>query len=84
MSTFYFVLRSHVIDFGVVYFFYQDLQHFPHVQVRLKLQRRNADGSKAPTLIIRLEKISKRNTTRAFALRFPKVKIHLLVMVGVT
>uniref|UniRef100_A0A2N9HEA5 Activating signal cointegrator 1 complex subunit 3 n=1 Tax=Fagus sylvatica TaxID=28930 RepID=A0A2N9HEA5_FAGSY len=54
---------------------YQDLQHFPCVQVRLKLQRRDTDGAKSPTLNIRLEKINfKRNKSRAFTPRFPKVK----------
>ncbi|XP_062168571.1 DExH-box ATP-dependent RNA helicase DExH14 [Alnus glutinosa] len=54
---------------------YQDLQIFPRVQVKLKLQRRDIDGGKASTLNIRLEKInSKWSTTRAFAPRFPKVK----------
>jgi len=54
---------------------YQDLQNFPRVQVRLKLQRRDIDGGKASTLNIRLEKVnSKWNTSRAFAPRFPKVK----------
>ncbi|KAM3703462.1 hypothetical protein ACJW30_04G098400 [Castanea mollissima] len=55
----------------------QDLQHFPIVQVRLKLQRRDTDGAKSPTLTIRLEKINfKRNKSRAFTPRFPKVKVE--------
>nr|XP_010936311.1 DExH-box ATP-dependent RNA helicase DExH14 isoform X2 [Elaeis guineensis] len=52
---------------------YQDLQHFPRVQVKLKLQVE--DGKKPPSLNIRLEKTnSKRLTSRAFAPRFPKIK----------
>ncbi|KAG1341965.1 putative DExH-box ATP-dependent RNA helicase DExH14 [Cocos nucifera] len=52
---------------------YQDLQHFPHVQVKLKLQEE--DGKKPPILNIRLEKTNpKRSTSRAFAPRFPKIK----------
>ncbi|KAG6635576.1 hypothetical protein CIPAW_11G052300 [Carya illinoinensis] len=54
---------------------YQDLLHFPRVQVRLKLQRKGNDDVKASTLNIKLEKInSKRNASRAFTPRFPKVK----------
>ncbi|KAG6687039.1 hypothetical protein I3842_11G050800 [Carya illinoinensis] len=54
---------------------YQDLLHFPRVQVRLKLQRKGNDDAKASTLNIKLEKInSKRNASRAFTPRFPKVK----------
>ncbi|KAA8541028.1 hypothetical protein F0562_024834 [Nyssa sinensis] len=54
---------------------YQDLQHFPLVQVRLKLQRRDPDSGKFFTLHIRLgKKNSRRKTSRAFVPRFPKVK----------
>lgn len=54
---------------------YQDLQHFPCIQMKLKLQKKDNDGGKPRTLNIRLEKInSKRNTSRAFAPRFPKIK----------
>ncbi|KAG5536474.1 hypothetical protein RHGRI_024039 [Rhododendron griersonianum] len=54
---------------------YQDLDHFPRVQVRLKLQKRNPDDGKAITLNIRLEKTnSHRKTSRAFTPRFPKLK----------
>ncbi|XP_010258071.1 PREDICTED: DExH-box ATP-dependent RNA helicase DExH14 isoform X2 [Nelumbo nucifera] len=54
---------------------YQDLQHFPHVIVKLKLQRRDPEGMKASILNIKLEKInSQRKTSRAFTPRFPKVK----------
>uniref|UniRef100_A0A5B7ARQ6 RNA helicase n=1 Tax=Davidia involucrata TaxID=16924 RepID=A0A5B7ARQ6_DAVIN len=54
---------------------YQDLQQFPHLQVRLKLQRRDPDSGKFFTLHIRLGKTnSRRKTSRAFVPRFPKVK----------
>ncbi|KAI8543195.1 hypothetical protein RHMOL_Rhmol08G0198900 [Rhododendron molle] len=54
---------------------YQDLDHFPRVQVRLKLQKKNPDDGKAMTLNIRLEKMnSHRKTSRAFTPRFPKLK----------
>ncbi|KAI9174879.1 hypothetical protein LWI28_024049 [Acer negundo] len=54
---------------------YQDLQHFPRIQVKLKLQRRDVDGGKSLRLNIRMEKTnSRRNMSRAFAPRFPKVK----------
>ncbi|CDY47018.1 BnaC02g42030D [Brassica napus] len=50
----------------------QDLQRFPRIQMNVRLQRKDPDGPS--TLEIRLEKISKRNTSRALAPRFPKVK----------
>lgn len=54
---------------------YQDLENFPRVQVRLKLQRSYIVGGKAPTLNIRLEKFnSRQKSSRAFTPRFPKVK----------
>ncbi|KAE9467176.1 hypothetical protein C3L33_00910, partial [Rhododendron williamsianum] len=54
---------------------YQDLDHFPRVQVRLKLQKKNPGDGKAITLNIRLEKTnSHRKTSRAFTPRFPKLK----------
>ncbi|CAK9312234.1 unnamed protein product [Citrullus colocynthis] len=53
----------------------QDLQMFPLVQMKIKLQRKDDDVGKAPSLNIRLEKISSRkNRTRAYAPRFPKMK----------
>lgn len=59
---------------------HQDLQHFPCIQMKLKLQKKDNDGGKPRTLNIRLEKInSKRNTSRAFAPRFPKVKMHVIL-----
>ncbi|KAL6995089.1 activating signal cointegrator 1 complex subunit, partial [Sarracenia purpurea var. burkii] len=54
---------------------YQDLEHFPRVQVRLTLQKRNPNTGKAIVLNIRLEKTnSGRKTSRAFVPRFPKLK----------
>ncbi|KAK2663355.1 hypothetical protein Ddye_001929 [Dipteronia dyeriana] len=54
---------------------YQDLQHFPRIQVKLKLQRRDVDGEKFLRLNIRMEKTnSRKNMSRAFAPRFPKIK----------
>ncbi|PIA58140.1 hypothetical protein AQUCO_00500228v1 [Aquilegia coerulea] len=52
---------------------YQDLQHFPCVQVRLNIQKSSKE--KSPMLNIKLEKTNYRRTTsRAFTPRFPKVK----------
>ncbi|KAJ1402777.1 Winged helix DNA-binding domain superfamily [Sesbania bispinosa] len=54
---------------------YQDLQHFPHVKMKLKLQRRETDGEQSHTVHIRLEKTnSRRHSSRAFVPRFPKIK----------
>ncbi|OQU93017.1 hypothetical protein SORBI_3001G457800 [Sorghum bicolor] len=53
---------------------YQDLQHFPRVDVKVKL-RNEQERSKPPTLNIRLQlKNSRRSASRAFAPRFPKAK----------
>nr|CAB3501610.1 unnamed protein product [Digitaria exilis] len=53
---------------------YQDLQHFPRVNVKLQLQNEQ-ERSKPPTLNIRVQlKNSRRSTSRAFAPRFPKAK----------
>ncbi|GAB2270112.1 activating signal cointegrator 1 complex subunit [Dionaea muscipula] len=50
----------------------QDLHRFPHIRVKLKIQRKD-DGT--PTLSVRLEDLNKRRkTSRAFAPHFPKVK----------
>ncbi|THG01808.1 hypothetical protein TEA_006154 [Camellia sinensis var. sinensis] len=55
--------------------FYQDLEQFPRVQVRLKLQKRNPDAGKAFNLNITLEKTNSwRKQSRAFTPRFPKLK----------
>ncbi|XP_077223084.1 U5 small nuclear ribonucleoprotein helicase [Tasmannia lanceolata] len=54
---------------------YQDLQHFPHVQVKLQVQKRDKGGSNSSILNIKLEKMNSRSTkSRAFVPRFPKVK----------
>lgn len=54
---------------------YQDLQHFPLIQVLLKIQRRRPGSDKSPSLNVRLEKInSHRKSSRAFVPRFPKIK----------
>ncbi|CAD6202628.1 unnamed protein product [Miscanthus lutarioriparius] len=53
---------------------YQDLQHFPRVDVKVKLHNEQ-ERSKPPTLNIRLQlKNSRRSASRAFAPRFPKAK----------
>ncbi|KAF6165077.1 hypothetical protein GIB67_000661 [Kingdonia uniflora] len=52
-----------------------DLQHFPLIEVRLKLQQRDGDSAKSTSLTIKLEKINSRHaTSKAFVPRFPKVK----------
>jgi len=52
----------------------QDLQHFPHIKMKLKVQKRDIDGERSDILNIRLEKInSRRHSSRAFVPRFPKV-----------
>ncbi|KAH9778128.1 DExH-box ATP-dependent RNA helicase DExH14 [Citrus sinensis] len=52
-----------------------DLQRFPRIQVKLRLQRRDIDGENSLTLNIRMDKMNSwKNTSRAFALRFPKIK----------
>ncbi|KAL5544599.1 hypothetical protein UlMin_008383 [Ulmus minor] len=54
---------------------YQDLQLFPRIQVKLRLNQKETSSGKSPSLNIRLEKTnSRRNKSRAFVPRFPKVK----------
>ncbi|XP_010546203.1 PREDICTED: DExH-box ATP-dependent RNA helicase DExH14 [Tarenaya hassleriana] len=53
---------------------FQDLQHFPRIQMKVRLQKKGAGSEKPSSLEIKLEKTSKRNNSRAFAPRFPKVK----------
>ncbi|KAJ0973942.1 hypothetical protein J5N97_015907 [Dioscorea zingiberensis] len=54
---------------------YKDLQHFPRIQVNMRLQKSDNEGSKPPVLNIKLEKTNfRRSTSRAFTPRFPKVK----------
>ncbi|GAV70037.1 DEAD domain-containing protein/Helicase_C domain-containing protein/Sec63 domain-containing protein [Cephalotus follicularis] len=67
-------LQSVIGNFPV-YTIYQDLSNFPRVQVKLKLQRRDADGGESFSLNVRLEKNnSRKKTSRAFVPRFPKSK----------
>ncbi|KAI5331061.1 hypothetical protein L3X38_021187 [Prunus dulcis] len=52
---------------------YQDLQPFPRIEVKLKLQQK--DSGKSRSLDIRLVKTNfRQNKSRAFTPRFPKVK----------
>ncbi|XP_075100776.1 DExH-box ATP-dependent RNA helicase DExH14 [Nicotiana tabacum] len=54
---------------------YQDMQHFPRIQVRLKIQKKESNGGKIFTLNIRLEDANtRRRTAKAFTPRYPKVK----------
>ncbi|XP_074592624.1 DExH-box ATP-dependent RNA helicase DExH14 isoform X2 [Curcuma longa] len=51
----------------------KDLQHFPRIRVRVKLQYRDGKASEPEALNIRLEKINSKHS-RAFVPRYPKVK----------
>ncbi|CAA6657392.1 unnamed protein product [Spirodela intermedia] len=53
---------------------YQDLQHFPRVQVKMKLPKKHIQGSGKRHLIINLERKNLNPTSRAFTPQFPKVK----------
>ncbi|XWS51215.1 hypothetical protein CRYUN_Cryun12cG0157700 [Craigia yunnanensis] len=54
---------------------YQDLQHFPRIQMKLKLLKKGTESEKSLQLNIRLEKTNlRRNASRAFVPRFPKLK----------
>ncbi|KAH1074615.1 hypothetical protein J1N35_026943 [Gossypium stocksii] len=54
---------------------YQDLQHFPCIRVKLKLLKKGTESKKSLQLNVRLEKTNlRRNMSRAFAPRFPKIK----------
>ncbi|GAB4846226.1 activating signal cointegrator 1 complex subunit [Ancistrocladus abbreviatus] len=54
---------------------YQDLQHFPHIWMKLKLQRKDKDGRASFTLNVRIENgNTRRRSSRAFVPKFPKVK----------
>jgi hypothetical protein len=56
----------------------QDLQHFPHVKMKLKLQEKETGGERCHILHIRLEKLnSRRHSSRAFVPRFPKVSFEI-------
>ncbi|CAI0431699.1 unnamed protein product [Linum tenue] len=54
---------------------YQDLQRFPRIQVKLRLQKKDTGGRTSHALNIRLEKTNfRQSSSRAFAPRFPKIK----------
>ncbi|MCD7464619.1 activating signal cointegrator 1 complex subunit [Datura stramonium] len=54
---------------------YQDMRHFPRIQVRLKIQKKESNDGKIFTLNIRLEDANtQRRTAKAFIPRYPKVK----------
>ncbi|KAL0364719.1 UNVERIFIED_CONTAM: DExH-box ATP-dependent RNA helicase DExH14 [Sesamum angustifolium] len=54
---------------------HEELQHFPRIQARIKVQKRTAGDNPSVSLNIRLEKANRhKKTSRAFTPRFPKVK----------
>ncbi|KAL0384901.1 UNVERIFIED_CONTAM: DExH-box ATP-dependent RNA helicase DExH14, partial [Sesamum radiatum] len=54
---------------------HEELQHFPRIQARIKVQKRTAGDNHSVSLNIRLEKANRhKKTSRAFTPRFPKVK----------
>ncbi|KAJ6868687.1 DExH-box ATP-dependent RNA helicase DExH14 isoform X2, partial [Populus alba x Populus x berolinensis] len=55
--------------------FYQDLQNFPCIRMKLRVEKKDIDGRKSLYLKIKLEKTNrKQNRSRAFTPRFPKLK----------
>uniref|UniRef100_A0A6N2NHC6 RNA helicase n=3 Tax=Salix TaxID=40685 RepID=A0A6N2NHC6_SALVM len=55
--------------------FFQDLQNFPCIRMKLKVEKKDIDGRKSLALKIKLEKTNrKQNRSRAFTPRFPKLK----------
>ncbi|XP_061953448.1 DExH-box ATP-dependent RNA helicase DExH14 isoform X1 [Populus nigra] len=55
--------------------FYQDLQNFPCIRMKLRVEKKDIDGKKSLALKIKLEKTNrKQNRSRAFTPRFPKLK----------
>lgn len=55
--------------------FYQDLQNFPCIRMKLRVEKKDIDGRKSLSLKIKLEKTNrKQNRSRAFTPRFPKLK----------
>lgn len=55
--------------------FYQDLQNFPCIRMKLRVEKKDIDGRKSLALKIKLEKTNrKQNRSRAFTPRFPKLK----------
>ncbi|KAH6758463.1 U5 small nuclear ribonucleoprotein helicase [Perilla frutescens var. frutescens] len=54
---------------------HEELQHFPHIQARLRVQKRSTADNPCVNLNVRLEKTNRhKKTARAFTPRFPKVK----------
>ncbi|KAH6801139.1 U5 small nuclear ribonucleoprotein helicase [Perilla frutescens var. hirtella] len=54
---------------------HEELQHFPHIQARLRVQQRSTADNPCVNLNVRLEKTNRhKKTARAFTPRFPKVK----------
>ncbi|KAJ6693846.1 hypothetical protein OIU85_004614, partial [Salix viminalis] len=52
-----------------------DLQNFPCIRMKLKVEKKDIDGRKSLALKIKLEKTNrKQNRSRAFTPRFPKLK----------
>lgn len=55
--------------------FYQDLQNFPCIRMKLRVEKKDINGRKSLSLKIKLEKTNrKQNRSRAFTPRFPKLK----------
>ncbi|KAH8487180.1 hypothetical protein H0E87_025954, partial [Populus deltoides] len=55
--------------------FYQDLQNFPCIRMKLRVEKKDIDCRKSLSLKIKLEKTNrKQNRSRAFTPRFPKLK----------
>ncbi|KAL8547142.1 hypothetical protein ACS0TY_006743 [Phlomoides rotata] len=53
---------------------YEELQHFPRIQVRISVQKRTNADNPGVSLNVRLSKNRRKKTSRAFTPRFPKVK----------
>ncbi|XP_068653743.1 DExH-box ATP-dependent RNA helicase DExH14 isoform X1 [Aristolochia californica] len=53
---------------------YQDLQRFPCLKVKLKIQKKENEGVSSWIVNIKLEKTKSHGPSRAFTPRFPKVK----------
>lgn len=66
----------------ILVLFGQDMQHFPRIQVRLKIQKKESNGGKIFTLNIRLEDANtQRRTAKAFTPRYPKVLSFCLLCI---
>ncbi|KAI3955130.1 hypothetical protein MKX01_034159 [Papaver californicum] len=67
-------LQSFIQNFPVSQL-YQDLQPFPCIHLRLRLQERDRrEGSRSRFLNIKMDKTNYKHKTRAFTPRFPKLK----------